>query len=229
MDDIILDPNEASKGAFQAIKKVRGVLAEMKRVPSPFESDFSGGEPSDRIQITLEDAEILEMDEGEPEPELRDGQFTFSLTYAKPGKPKAHQNTFYVKGFLTTGKALGIFPDYKGKLVTLERQVVELFKQRDRDTKELVDITQESFVFVEDGGEALDMSAYVIEKLTDKAPHNALRTALMDNKIKYNEDVVAAVRAKNFEALNMYLDEKGTLQPYTEEGVVSEAENPEEA
>lgn len=214
-NDVIFRTGEASKGAFQGIRKVQGRLTSIKRIPSRFETTFDGkGEPSDQVEITLEDAAILVMDEGEPEPELRDDAFTFWLTYAQPGKPKPHKNTFYVKGFLASGEALGIFPEWQDKFVTLERQEIVLFKRRNEEG-ELMDITQESYVLVdgEAGVDAPSVDEYVKTMLVGKNKSAALRVVLLDNRIKHRTDIVAAVRDGSIVArLGLYEDEKGVYQ-----------------
>lgn len=126
--DFIDSSKEASKGGFQGIKKVRGLLSKMERVPSKFtESDF--GPPKDQIEVTLEDAAVLEMSSNEELMELKEGKFTFWIPYAPPGKVEAAENSIYTKCWIETAEALGSTPKKLiGEYVTLERKPVELFK-----------------------------------------------------------------------------------------------------
>ena len=51
--DIIDRPEDASKGGFQAIKRVEGILQPLKRVASRFESGWGNKPPSDQVEIVL--------------------------------------------------------------------------------------------------------------------------------------------------------------------------------
>ena len=63
MADFVESTKDASRGGYQGIKKVRGLLTELKKVPPRFtESDY--GEPKEQIEFVLEDATILEMFQG---------------------------------------------------------------------------------------------------------------------------------------------------------------------
>lgn len=211
---VIFSSNEASKGGFQAVLAVQGKLVSIERVASKFETNWDGeGTPPDQAEVTLEDAMILEMGEGEPEPELKDGKFTFWMTYAQPGKPKPHKNTFYVKGFLASGEKLGIFPDWRDKFVTLRRQEVVLFKRRN-DAGELEEIKQSSFVFVgEEASGQAPIDDYVKELIVGKNKSSALRAVLMDNRAKQYSDIVSAVRDGSIDVrLGLKVDSKGVYQ-----------------
>jgi hypothetical protein len=78
--------SEASKGGFKAIKEVEGVLQPPTREKSNFQRE--DGQPSpDQAKIILENAEIIEMEEGESEPELSEDRFTTYMNYARPKEP----------------------------------------------------------------------------------------------------------------------------------------------
>jgi hypothetical protein len=129
--ELFFRSDEASKGSYQSIKKIRGILQPLKRVPSKFKNDE--GEPgNDQAEVTLLDAEILEMFEGEAAPELPDGKFTFWLNYAPPKAAKAHENTFYNRGFVMSAESLvaaklGVVKDYlewAGKKIAERREIM---------------------------------------------------------------------------------------------------------
>lgn len=119
--------SEAVKGGFQAIKKIRGLLTEVKLSPPPYEkSDY--GEPKNVIDFTLDEAQILEMFPGEEAFDLKDNKFSGRVTYAVPGKtPSA--NTAYMKVWVASAEKLGKKPsEFVGQYVTLEKPRVSLFK-----------------------------------------------------------------------------------------------------
>ena len=103
----ILDDKQFASGGYQAIEKICGVFTDMEVILT----GSNAKEYEKLVKITLEDAKILRMEEGEPEPELTDGVFTHSWPYLKYGKVRPHQNSPYAKGFYQTGKDVGIFPD----------------------------------------------------------------------------------------------------------------------
>ena len=192
-EDLIFRSDEASKGGFQAIRRVTGTLASVKRVASKF-TQTDDRVPKDQAEVVLDDAEILEMDVGEPEPELKEGRFTYWMNYALPGKEKAHQNTFYVRGFLKSAEALakergipnGGLNDLMGTAITLERKEIVLFKRKVEGSDEKEEITQENLVFAtdSDADAGVDITEHVrglVVGLNEKA---ALRNLLMDSKAK---------------------------------------------
>lgn len=195
MADLMGRSDEASKGAWQGILKVQGVLAPLERIPSGFEtSSFGKGPPKDQAVITLEDAIILEMEEGEETPELKDDKFTFYLPYAAPGKEKAGESTFFTKGFcksaellcLVLGIAGGGYKDLIGTVVTMESQAVLLFKQRSRETGEVEEVTgNPHFLFVGAGDESPeDTDDHLRGLMVGKNQAAALRAVMMDIKGK---------------------------------------------
>lgn len=195
VDDLIGRSSEASKGGFQGILKLQGLLASVERKPSSFEtSSFGTGPPKDQAEVVLEDTIILEMEEGEPEPDLTDDKFTFWMNYAAPGKPKAHQNTFFVKGFCASaeavqkemGNAEGGYKDFIGTVVTLERQRVFLFKRPSKEEEgEDEEFYSENFVFASGGDESPeDMDDHLRGLMVGKNQAATLRAVMMDVKGK---------------------------------------------
>jgi len=133
--DFVETTKEASRGGYQGIKKIRGLLSDLQKVdPNPNFTDTGFGPPKEQIQVKLEDAVVLEVFEGEDEFELKDGAFTFWVPYAVPGK-KPGANTIYMKCWVASAEDLGKTPsEVKGEYVTLERKLVTLFKT-DKDEK----------------------------------------------------------------------------------------------
>lgn len=197
-DDLIFRSDEASKGGFQAIKKVTGILVSVKRMPSKFEetTDDEGRTrtPKDQAEVALEDALILEMDEGEPEPELKDGKFTYWMNYALPGKEKPHQNTFFVRGFLKSAEKLaqergipgGTYKDLFNTVVVLERQEIVLFKRKIEGSDDKEEITQANLVFAsdDDASEGIAIVEHIKGLVLGLNKQAALRNLLMDNRAK---------------------------------------------
>jgi len=184
--------SEASKGGFQAVLKVEGILESGQRVDSRF-TDGQYGEPKDQAEIILSDAVILEMEEGEEEPDLKDGKFTFWMNYAPKGKPNPHQNTFFVKGFQKSAeelwKARGeegkSWLDLVGTHVTLERKEIILFTRPNKDDKDKKDqFTGRGYVFVEGSGDSQGLEDLVLELVVGNNEATAKRNLLLNNRTK---------------------------------------------
>lgn len=208
-DDIIGSSAEASKGSFQAIKKIEGIIQPVKVVPSKFTVNkfHPDKTPNDQAEVSLEEATILEMDEGETEPELKDDKFTFWLNYApaaKPGhmeKPKPHANTFFVRGFQKSAEVLdakrrGVSPE-QGRLsnlygtrVTLERRKVALgFQKSSKDNPEVLeDATGTGFVFVDDAHGGSSLNDHIIGLVLGLTPIAAKRALVLDPRAKAHEE-----------------------------------------
>lgn len=221
---IIGKSTEASKGGFSGIIAVEGTLQPIIRVPSRFtENRFKPGEPNaDQAQIELTDAVICEMEEGEAEPELKDGKFTTWQGYAPPSKPKPNPSTFFVKGFMKSAEALdakrrgvkeedGMMPNLYGTRVRLQKKEVFLFKQpkpgQEGVAKEDLEYDEKSktdFVVVECGGDDSspeDQDEYLRGKLNGLVKSAAKRAMLMDSKIKSRKDYKELVVALNEDTL----------------------------
>jgi len=107
---IIFDPKDASKGAWQGIRKIEGVLQQPKLVPSKFKrtdpkTNKEIDDPKLQIEVKLTEAEILEMEPGEVKPDLKDDTYTFWMGYALPGA-KPSGLSFYMAAFSASGKLL---------------------------------------------------------------------------------------------------------------------------
>jgi len=186
----------ASRGGFQGIKKIRGMLTEIKKVPPRF-TDSEYGPPKEQIEFTLEDAEILEMFPGEDEFELKEGKYTGWITYAEAGKtPSA--NSAYIKCWVASAEKLGKKPtDFIGQVVVLDKVKTLLFKkpQIGADKKPVLDAegkkimeevaTDKVFCFAgEESANAVDNKTYVANLLVGLNQKAALRKLLTDPKTK---------------------------------------------
>jgi hypothetical protein len=208
-ESIITKSGEATKGGFQAIKKVEGMLVAPKRVASKFtENRFNKDkEPNDQAEVVLEDAVILEMDEGEPEPDLRDNKFTFWMNYAAKGKEKPMVNTFFVKGFMKSGELLdaklrgvkpedGMISNLYGTRVTIERKTIPLFKKPKADNpeeKEEVNGTGYVFVLEEGGGE--NLNDHIKKLVVGMSTSAAKRNLALDGQAKRHPEFKEALDA----------------------------------
>jgi hypothetical protein len=196
MSDFVESTKEASRGGFQGIKKIRGLLTSLKKVPAP---DFGeGGVAREQIEFVLEDATILEMFPGEEEFELKDGRFVGWVPYAPEGKTP-HANSSYMKVWVASAERLGKKPsDFIGEYVTLEKTPTVLFRRPllGEDKKPLLDdegnklyeeiTTDRVFGFVAD--ETADSEAIkervkaLVLGLNQRA---ALRELLVDPRLKH--------------------------------------------
>ena len=220
--DIIDRPEDASKGGFQAIKRVEGILQPLKRVASRFESGWGNKPPSDQVEIVLEEAVILEMEEGEPMPELNEDRFTTWMTYAPPGKDKPSKNTFFVKGFCVAGIELakargkedGTWRDLVNTRIVLEQREVFLFKRRkEAGSEEFDEFNQTNYVPVECGEEQDDINDYVRSKIVGLNPVAAKRAVLLDNRAKRYPEYKEAIDAGTIcEKLGLMEDAEGIFR-----------------
>jgi len=197
-DGIIDKPSEATKGGFQAIKKIEGILQPIKRVDPPeWMTGFGGKAPSDQARIDLEEAIILEMEEGEPEPELTGDKFHFFLSYAPKGKEKPNASGFFTRGFTKSAVELdakrrgvsvedGAMSNLYDTRVILEKQEVLLGKIKREGQEEKEDLYSTNFVFVADDDEAsgVDMNDHVKTIILGCTKSAAKRAILLDNRAK---------------------------------------------
>ena len=194
---LIKRTEDLPEGGFAAIVKVRGVLLPPKRVPSRYKESLYKTIPDDQLEITVEDAEILEMLGNQPAPELRDGKFTFWLNYAPPVQsPTKQTRNFFTRGFASSAQALWDkrepeakkgWLDFVGQVVCLEKKPVLLMTVPQENTEERKEVWQTNFIFVEDSDTApVDIDAYVRESLIGKNKATALRWLVMDAKVRRN-------------------------------------------
>lgn len=219
MSGIIESSSEAVKGGFQSILKVRGTFESQERVPSRFDSGWDGKDPADDVEITLNNATILKMEEGEPEPELKDDVFHFRMKYAAPNKPKPNQNTFYVKGWLKSFEAIGKKPsDFLGQEIIIEAKEVEIFKKRNKETGEINPVSQTNFVLSTDAeADVAELADHIVEICVGKKVSGVARVLLLDSRTKNAADV----RAKAKDDIEGFLTEYG--MKVNDEGLIEKA------
>jgi hypothetical protein len=195
--------SEASKGGFKAIKEVEGVLQPPTREKSNFQRE--DGQPSpDQAKIILENAEIIEMEEGESEPELSEDRFTTYMNYARPGKDKPHQNSFYVKGFMKSGERLdaarrgvkpeeGVLGNLYGTQVCLRTEEVELFSKKIEGTDEKEPVLVSGYIIVEAGGDTGSIEDHIKTLVVGFNEAAARRNLLKDTKAKRHSEYKQAL------------------------------------
>jgi hypothetical protein len=179
MSDLIFLPEEASQGAYNSVRKIEGDIFSITRVPSSFEDG------ADRVELKMKNVNILEMADGEPEPELEDGRYTLYMKYAKPGK-KPHKNSPYIRGFCESAKKLGLdlskINDTSPLHAILAREDINL-GFNDKETKEPV--TAEGWVF-SDGSNTPEVGIedYIAKLIDGQTKAGARRQLALDNKAK---------------------------------------------
>lgn len=130
--DFVETTAEAAVGGYQGIKKVRGLLVDIKRTPPKF-TNTDYGEPKDQIENVLEDASIIELFPNAEEFELKDGKLSVYVPYAAEGKTP-HKNSIYMRCYVASAEELGKKPSqFKGEYVILERQDRLLFKTKGKN------------------------------------------------------------------------------------------------
>lgn len=193
MAGFIESTKEASKGGFQGIKKVRGLLVDLKLVDAPESWDTT----KLQLQGTLEEAAILEMFLGEEEFELKEGKYSFLISYAEEGKTP-HANSAYIKCWVASAEKLGKKPSaFVGQQVTLDRIPIVLFKRTivGEDKKPILDeagektyediVSTSCFSFIPDEtADSENIKDYVRGKVVGLNQKAALRPLAMDTKIK---------------------------------------------
>jgi len=137
---------EASvSGSFKDVKRVRGLIIDMNKIPPREFDGESKWEPKEQIQVDLDDAVVLATFSGDEPPDLKDNKFTIYVPYqtaentARGKTPSA--NSIYMKCFVASSEELGMAETGEkvrplsriGTYVTLERMSVELFKTYKKD------------------------------------------------------------------------------------------------
>jgi len=186
---------QAAKGGFRGIKKVRGLVVDIDRVPPP-----EGWETTkEQIQVRLEEAVVLEMFEGEEEFELRDGKFSFLYPYAE-GDAHPSANGPYMRCLVASAEKLGKKPtDFIGQVVTFAKMPTKLFSTRpNKDAKgnviekgedgkfPLFDVITEDFfsIVADEGADNENTRTYAREAMMGLGKKAALRKLLTDTRLK---------------------------------------------
>lgn len=181
----IMNSGEASKGGFQGIEEIYGLLVDIDVVPPPDNWETT----KDQVLVKMEDAKIIKMAEGEDEIELTDKKFHFYIPYCEKaldeGK-KPTKNSTYVKAFLASAEKLGNTPDkFIGQYVTFRRNEVELFTRTDKETGEKEVINVNCFQFVgEETADSEDVKEYIRNLCVGLTKKAVLRQLALDPKAK---------------------------------------------
>ncbi len=205
---IVSDPKEASVGAYQAIEKIEGVLEPGTIVDNRFD-------PKKRqIEIKLTDAVILQVKQGEPEPELKDDTWRCWMSYPPVGR-KPSNLSFYMGAFCTSGNLLaksrgiqhadettGLMVDGTWQdLVKTRVQLVHVKDQPlgtivDKDTKEKKPVTGSGYIFDTGDGKASSegLDEYVTNLIIGQTPSAAIRLVLMDARAKRDDKFKTALQ-----------------------------------
>jgi len=229
-DGFVETTAEAAVGGYQGIKKVRGLFVDLKKIPPRFtESEY--GEPKEQMEITLEDAAILEMFPNADDFELKDNKFTCWVPYAAEGKVP-HGNSIYMRCFVASAEELGKKPSaLKGEYITLERQDRLLFKtkikNKETDEDETVEVhsvnkagmpSANSWCFVSDEtADSGTVKDYVRDILIGKNEKAALRALLTDARAKQFPEFKTSLQAGTLaEELGLSIEDGKFVKP-TEE------------
>ena len=142
---------ELSVGGFQGIKKIRGLLIGIDVVDPP---ETWENQEKQVVKVDLEDGVVLEMFGEEDIFELKEGKFSFFMSYAAVGKTP-HANSVYSKCWLASAKEIGKLPsELIGQYVTLEKQARLLFQkplmEDDGTGKKVVVLDEEGKKILED-------------------------------------------------------------------------------
>ena len=197
---IEFDPTKVAKGGFAGILEFQGKLVSHTRIPNKFGAmrtkwgtEIEEVSP-DQIQVEYEDVVILRMEEGEEEPDLRDGKFNILLNYAKPGHDKSNALSQWNKGYADTCKAVhDKLPNQtEGETVRMLKQIVTM-KIRDRraGTEEEVEALRWTFAPV--GDISQDLEARLKDKITGQVKSAALRNIVNDTALRDNAEYRDAV------------------------------------
>jgi len=216
---------EAARGGFRGIKKVRGMVLDIDRMPPPEGWDTE----KDQIQVKLDDAVVLEMFEGEEDFELKDGKFSFLYPYAE-GDARPSANGPYMRCLVASAEKLGKKPsEFIGQVTTFEKLPTKLFStrpQKDANGKAipkgedgkfpLVDvITSDYFCVVEDeGADSENFRQYASEALVGLGQKAARRKIISDPRLKQAEAELKT-RLDNgtlAEYLELVVDKDGKFQ-----------------
>jgi hypothetical protein len=200
---IEFDPEKASKGGLQGIIEFQGDLVSHERIANKFGetrkkfgTEIQEASP-DQIEVKYEDVVITEMEEGEEEPDLKEGKYNILINYAKPGQPKANALSQWNKGYADTCKAVHkcLPSEMEGKRVTMRKMEVSM-KLRDSQTKEEKEVKAKRWCFVT--GSAISPASLddkAKKEIEGKNKGAALRSlaqnAQLRKETKYKEAVTA--------------------------------------
>lgn len=191
---IAFSSKEATAGGFQAIKRFEGDLLEHKKIANKFAKPEDTAPAPDQIEVYFGDVVILEMEEGEPEPELKDKKFSILFNYALPGR-KPHKNSKWIAGYVKSAEETfkKTPKELEGERVVMEQRDTFLFKQKNKETGAEEPITVPCWVFAptEAAGDPTERIRKIIEGKNKAA---AYRAVMVNDYTKRLPEVTAAVQ-----------------------------------
>jgi hypothetical protein len=199
MGDFVESTKEASRGGFQGIKKIRGLLVKLEKVDPPESWDSK----KQLIEASMEDTAVLEMFPNEEQFDLKDGKFKFSVPYAEEGKTP-NKNTIYMKVWVASAEKLGKKPsEFIGQYVTLDKLPILLFSKPKvgEDKKPILDANgkkvMEDVLAVDSTGRpnhfsfvgdetttSVNVRDYARKRLNGLNQKSALRELILDPQLK---------------------------------------------
>jgi hypothetical protein len=194
MGDFIESSKEASRGGFQGIKTIRGLVKNIRKDKPPAMWE---DQKTELIYVDLEDAAVLEMFPGEDDFELKEGKYTFSYKYAKPGKSPT-SGTPYMKCLVASAEKQGKKPsEFIGQVVTFSKIPVLLFKMKNKETGAIEEVkTENYFSFVADeGADSTNVKEHIINLILGKNIKAAQRELLVDTRAKQFPEYKDALKA----------------------------------
>jgi len=198
-DGIISGSAEATAVGFKAVQKVTGLFASLTRKESKFKNE-DGSPSKDQVELSIEDAIILEMQGGQPIPELKEDRFVDWMPYANKDEQPTKQSGF-VRGFVKSAEKLQEtqknpgkgWREYLGQIITLEKKELTWTFNKGTDKEEVKTALVWHFVDNEDLSEALD--DYVVKTIAGKTPQMAARDLMLDTRTKNNVELRNTVKA----------------------------------
>ena len=184
MGNFIESTKEASKGGFQNIKAVRGLVINVDVVDPPATWKDA---TKKQFKIWLDDAAIIERFDPSDDFELKENKFEFQYPYAEPGKKPSAVGP-YMRCLVAVLEAVGKKPsELIGQVVTFRKTPTDAgFDSKNKETGEKKKVVYDQyFVPVEDEGAAnINTLAYMKEGLKGKNIKAALRWLIMDDRAK---------------------------------------------
>ena len=221
--DLIFRSDEAVRGGYASIIEIEGTLSsKVDRVISRYDSEQY------QAELTLLDAEIIEMEEGVPEPDLPEGAYTYRVNVCKKPQVKPSPASGYVAGILKSAEALakargakdGTIEDLFDTRVAMRKEEVLLFESPERTKADGTKVsankaTKNMLIFKEVGDSGVsdeDISDYIKTLVVGSNPSNARRLLSLDSKAKKFPEYLEAVKvdAPSFaDSIGLTQDEKG--------------------
>lgn len=186
MANFIETEKEASKGGFQGIKTVRGLVkaVELSDPPEGWKTT------KDQIKVSLVDAAVLEMDDPKEEVfELREGKFDFYYGYAEKGR-KPTTGSPYIVVLVRSAAKIGKKPsELVGTVQTFSKIPVKAFplaknKRENPDVEEWVTFDGYFSVIADEGADSNATKTYIKDLVKGLNKSAALRALIVDERAK---------------------------------------------